>query len=453
MLLLLLSLVAAAPIEYAFIFGNSESYGYYFVDLWVGTPPSKQTVIIDTGSRLTAFPCTGCRECGTHLDSYFDYQASSTSRVIPCSSEELCRSCENQVCTYLQSYAEGSSIAGILVEDLVMFGDSLDPDFQTRMTFGCHTRETNLFKTQEADGIMGLAQAERAGKNIVDSMYAADEITFNTFSLCLSSNGGYMVLGGYDNSTHLEPVSWVDMVTDSFYAVHMKEVYVGSTRLSLSENDFGKNYGTGTIIDSGTTFVYLSTPVYHSLWQALEEFCNAEDRCRGERRGVSYEAHQCFLNVESTEGLFDTFPVLTFDLGGERFNWQPKDYLFVWPDYPNYYCVGIYDNGHNGSVLGGLFMRGHDFVFDRDLKQVGFAPSSCNLTDHEPTTHTPGTKGDGTTTVADSLSTASKAVLISAAVLSALLCLSLIALALYYCCHNRNYAKLTPADIEITARV
>jgi hypothetical protein len=42
--------------------------------------------------------------------------------------------------TYQQGNAEGISIAGFLVLDLVKSGDSLNPDFQTRMTFGCHTR-------------------------------------------------------------------------------------------------------------------------------------------------------------------------------------------------------------------------------------------------------------------------------------------------------------------------
>lgn len=34
-------------------------YGTHFVYLYVGTPPQRQSVIIDTGSHFTAFPCTG----------------------------------------------------------------------------------------------------------------------------------------------------------------------------------------------------------------------------------------------------------------------------------------------------------------------------------------------------------------------------------------------------------
>lgn len=40
----------------------SQGYGTHFASLWVGTPtPQRKTVIVDTGSHYTAFPCTVCR--------------------------------------------------------------------------------------------------------------------------------------------------------------------------------------------------------------------------------------------------------------------------------------------------------------------------------------------------------------------------------------------------------
>ena len=40
------------------------SLGYYYADIWLGSPPQRASVILDTGSGLTAIPCTGCRDCG-----------------------------------------------------------------------------------------------------------------------------------------------------------------------------------------------------------------------------------------------------------------------------------------------------------------------------------------------------------------------------------------------------
>jgi hypothetical protein len=46
-----------------------QGYGTHYIDLWVGSPtPQRQTVIVDTGSSVTSFPCTGCRDCGATSD-------------------------------------------------------------------------------------------------------------------------------------------------------------------------------------------------------------------------------------------------------------------------------------------------------------------------------------------------------------------------------------------------
>jgi hypothetical protein len=47
-------------------------YGTYFSYVWVGSPPQRVSAITDTGSHYTAFPCTGCDNCGKHTDPHFD---------------------------------------------------------------------------------------------------------------------------------------------------------------------------------------------------------------------------------------------------------------------------------------------------------------------------------------------------------------------------------------------
>jgi hypothetical protein len=38
--------------------------GYYYVNVYLGTPPTKQTLIVDTGSSITTLPCSDCTDCG-----------------------------------------------------------------------------------------------------------------------------------------------------------------------------------------------------------------------------------------------------------------------------------------------------------------------------------------------------------------------------------------------------
>lgn len=47
------------PIHTSILYGCSD-LGYDYVNIYVGNPPQKQSLIIDTGSSITAFPCDAC---------------------------------------------------------------------------------------------------------------------------------------------------------------------------------------------------------------------------------------------------------------------------------------------------------------------------------------------------------------------------------------------------------
>lgn len=42
------------------VYGDAK-LGYYYINIFVGSPPQRQSVIIDTGSWITAFPCLSKR--------------------------------------------------------------------------------------------------------------------------------------------------------------------------------------------------------------------------------------------------------------------------------------------------------------------------------------------------------------------------------------------------------
>lgn len=43
-----------------------QGRGIHYSFIWVGNPPQRVSVIMDTGSHHTAFPCVGCK-CGKHV--------------------------------------------------------------------------------------------------------------------------------------------------------------------------------------------------------------------------------------------------------------------------------------------------------------------------------------------------------------------------------------------------
>jgi Xylanase inhibitor N-terminal len=66
-----------------------QGLGTHFSYIYVGTPPQRVSVIVDTGSHHTAFPCVGC-QCGKHMDPYFDPKKSNTSEILTCSGKKRC---------------------------------------------------------------------------------------------------------------------------------------------------------------------------------------------------------------------------------------------------------------------------------------------------------------------------------------------------------------------------
>ena len=199
--------------------GNTEPLGYFYTRLRVGTPGQDFTVIVDTGSSLLAVPCEGCKTCGRHMSAPFDPTRSSSFRKSDCTSH-ACAACDHGECTYHERFVEGSSIAGKLsLERLALLPGSpaskaasgAEPSVVVEALFGCQTSESGYFKSQDADGILGLGRgavptlldvlstqgpvtslrsADGGGEGVVHGAPLPD-----TMSFCIGRSGGEVVLG------------------------------------------------------------------------------------------------------------------------------------------------------------------------------------------------------------------------------------------------------------------
>ena len=133
-----------------------QGYGTHFSIVWVGTPtPQRKTVIVDTGSHYTAFPCSGCQSCGAphHTDPYYRPEKSRTFHQLQCSECQDGVVCDDGKCKFTQAYTEGSSWEAIQVKDRFYCGgtdvlDSVDPNDQKYaidFMFGCQVGMTWSF--------------------------------------------------------------------------------------------------------------------------------------------------------------------------------------------------------------------------------------------------------------------------------------------------------------------
>ena len=304
----------------------AQGYGTHYVTLWVGTPtPQRKTLIVDTGSHHTAFPCKGCKRCGEqhHTDKYFDPSISKTFRPLTCRECLWGATCETipipgstegadgdalslatstatslpvgaRGCMFQQAYTEGSSWKAFQVQDTVFVGgkdvfsaaDPIATRYSVDFTFGCQTFSSGLFVSQLADGIMGLSQHDAT---LPRAMYNQGKLRNRIFGLCFRTemvvskkgiSAGVMTLGGIDRRLDSTPMVWArNLARTGWFTVYVKKLYLrpggGSSAkidhpeliIPITADLFSVNSGKGVILDSGTTDTYL----HKSLAQPFNE--------------------------------------------------------------------------------------------------------------------------------------------------------------------------------------
>jgi hypothetical protein len=392
-----------------------HGYGTHYIDLWCGSPPQRQTVIVDTGSGVTAFPCSGCPGCGSpehHIDPYFQESASSTFLTVgcdQCSARGRCTS-DNE-CQIGMSYQEGSSWNAYEARDLCYVGgfhnlpltqddggtEDIDPGhasaFQFPLQFGCQTKITGLFVGQLADGIMGM---ENSDSSFWAQMYDAKMIHNQAFSLCFSrpeyadregTEAGAMTLGGTDQRLHETPMVYSSITgdggRDGFFSIHIRAMHMqrGGSKdiadvVNLNQSESILNKG-GVIVDSGTTDTYFNSIIksaFRSTFQQMSGMKYTNDEIRlsvTELLALPTILFQISGDVEANKQVVadnggdpNKIPGLAGDIDPDH----PYDVMLAIP--PTHYMEGengvyinrFYDTEGGGSVLGANTMMGNEIL-------------------------------------------------------------------------------------------
>jgi hypothetical protein len=426
--------------------------------LWCGSPPQRQTVIVDTGSGVTAFPCSGCKDCGSpdyHIDRLFVEEESDTFHESTCTKTGDCimqrSNCQGNSCKIRMSYAEGSRwnayeavdrcyVAGPHETPLMVVNsnnnndsnnnsndsnadaDDMDPrhavDLAFDMTFGCQTLVTGLFKTQLADGIMGMSNQK---STFWSQMFQAGKMgSDQRFALCFSrppditregTEAGAMTLGGCDDRLHLTPMVFTpgfDTGRSSFFSVKVRKIMLrdgkygesvkstnknpnkGVTVLDIDESVINKS---GIIVDSGTTDTYWNAGIsaeFKKVWKNKMgwDYSNKAIDLTDEGLAALPTILIQLYGDDATTGDSDLDAFHTPGLAGAMDTKHPTDVILAIPPshYMEYnpdkdtYTSRFYPDERGGSVLGANAMMGHDVFFDVDTKRIGWAESACDYT-------------------------------------------------------------------------
>ena len=255
-------LVFAVPVQLVPLYGGTRDFGYYFVDVAVGSPPQRLSAIVDTGSEGFTVTCTACQDCGTvHMDPFFNPDISSSfERLEQCPAARL----RNPSCTFEKKYLEGSSLRGRFFVDIIQISDSA---IIKTSQFGCIEAETKLFLEQKANGILGLAPSQNAN-------FLTSPTPIEAFSLCLALEGGELDL----HTSIAKPVDAIPLrYRDNHYVVEPVEISLhGGTNKSFwssanSTDPVSSFIGTKALIDSGSTITYLRDALYQILIKYIED--------------------------------------------------------------------------------------------------------------------------------------------------------------------------------------
>ena len=358
--------------------GDSNYLNYYYTTLYLGKDKMPQVYILDTGSSITASPCDQCKSCGNHLNP--KYKLENTSKIIPCNNRrcELVSNvkCINNNCSFQVSYVEGSKLSGFYINEDVYF-ETIDninniTNISYNIPIGCTTKETHLFLTQLADGIMGLNNND---KSFVSMLYKSKVIQNNIFSLCFSHEGGYFSIGKITTLHHLSKnISYVDLLNKNFgnYFIKLNYIKIGNTTVEYNGKAF---------IDSGTTLTYFPINQFQQIMKGFLKICEENKKC-GNLRRIKDLGYCSKVKFESeiysiiSEGWSDIIVVL----GGNEYIWKPENYYFIYNTESNglNVCLGFEENARNNILLGTTFMHGHDIIFDKDKYRIGFVPADCN---------------------------------------------------------------------------
>ncbi|PXF42676.1 Cathepsin D [Gracilariopsis chorda] len=372
--------------------GGIVGVGEYFSIVEIGG--KEMRVQVDTGSSTLAVPMEGCRSCSRQSNRRYSLLESANGRAVSCDSDQCaagrcssscpicsrrgaCCSAERpKECGFSLRYADGSTLSGSLIQDEMVWGT-----LRCNVTFGGILRNSANFERSEVDGILGMAyQSLACNPSCFDPPFDAlvkNRLVDDVFSICMTSTGGKLMLGGYDHKVAKSEVRYVDMThfgMERYYRVSLGgQVWIGEERVWMP------NFRTA-IVDTGTTLIVMSTKTFKALREAFQKrYCNVPELCEEDSW---FQSGMC---VSLSDEDMKLLPTLTMEVGGSvRLSLRPTDYLLKYErDGKSYRCVGIMGmDGLGGMVvLGNTLMQRYVTVYDRRRGRIGFAEAAAQCGD------------------------------------------------------------------------
>ena len=389
------------------VYSDSFSKNYYYTTLYVGDKRVKQKYLLDTGNAIMSSPCSPCDECGQHKNNYF-YDFNRYHKPLKCNTK-LCnllpandcqfKKLHKNICSFnsLNNNKNGKNIIntssdglkGYYLRDIVYFetcqnkkklytNNNYSPDEKTifrsyAIPIGCTDGEFGEYRNLKTDGIMGL---NNSPKSFISVLYNLKIIPENKFSLCFGLYGGYMSLGEIETTYHKK--NYIDYVPllesqNYDYLININGLALSNEKKFISGNHIA-------CIESAKTKTYFPQYMYKSIIKEFDDYCSKSNGACG--KFDYYDEGYCskYPNRSSLfRSVYRRWPNITLYLDDEEYFWTPLHYYYYSFNNLEYKaCLGFDGHKSEGIILGANFFHGHDIIFDRKNKRLGFVPSDCS---------------------------------------------------------------------------
>lgn len=370
--------------------------GEYYTRITLGAQPVR--VQVDTGSSTLALPLAECEKC-LPSDQRYNPKVSKTgkARVVSCMNEactrdmcsvhkcskcsahDACCADENPAaCGFMLAYGDQSFARGALMVDTMGWGN-----VSASVVFGGILLDSTGFERSMVDGIMGMAYKSLAcNPTCVEPPFqqlVKAGVVEDSFSICITGQGGKLVLGAFEKSLAAGEMKYVPMALSdppTFYTVNVTNyMTVGGRRVGVPNLRAG-------IVDSGTTLVVVSQATFVVLLKHIIQFnCDIPGLCNTDRPWFMPAA--C---VKLPEEYLAKMPNITFHVTGDGttldLELRPDDYMLkMTGEKREYRCVGIMamKQMQEGTdiIFGNTVMQRYVTHYDRKNKRMGFAPSAA----------------------------------------------------------------------------
>ncbi|KDP35473.1 hypothetical protein JCGZ_10866 [Jatropha curcas] len=354
---------------------------------------------MDTGSDFVWFPCTihyRCKSCTFSASkiSPFIPKHSSSSKIIGCNNPKCswihqndlqCSNCKNcsQICPpYLILYGSGSTGGLALSETLHLDGLTV-----SNFLVGC-----SVVSSRQPAGIAGFGRG-------LSSL--PTQLGLSKFSYCLLSHkfddtaktSSLVLDSQFDSDKKTTALVYTPLLKNPkpedkpafsvYYYVGLRRISVGGRSVKIPYKYLapGKDGNGGTIIDSGTTFTFMSREAFEKL---SNEFIS---QVKNYKRDVAIEEKiglkPCF-NVSGTKTL--DLPQLSLHFKGGADVELPLENYFALVGGGDVACLTVVSDGvveapeadvGPGIILGNFQMQNFLVEYDLRNERIGFKQESC----------------------------------------------------------------------------